>query len=101
MAEEKVTTKTKDEQPRHQQKIPETAGAHEHGSGTVHGQAGDGRDSIESAQGANIFRKSFRIQERMTDDGLRYSEGNNDHRKNHIDKKEAAYFGLGIEQGVS
>ena len=37
----------------------------------------------------------------MANDGLRYPKGNNDQRENHVDEKEVAQFGLGIEQGVS
>src|SRR5271169_2842715 len=37
----------------------------------------------------------------MAQDGLRDPQGNNDQRKDHVDKEKSTQVSLGIEQGIS
>src|SRR6266478_4585296 len=84
-----------------QKKIDEAPGAYKHGSGPVSDYPGNGRRSIQRAQFAKFFGGNRWVEKSMAEDGLHNPKRDDDQGKNHVDKKEAAQFGLGVQQGVA
>src|SRR5260370_7499995 len=101
MAQEKITQETNDQQKGDKQKVAEASCADEHGGRTVRQQTRDRGNAIIRAQFPNVISRPLGVQERMSQDGLRNSEGSNDYDEYHIYEEKMTQLLFGIEQGIA
>src|SRR5258708_37493708 len=101
MGRERIGKEDNDQEKGDKQKVAEASCADEHGGRTVRQQARDRGNAIIRAQFPNVISGPLGVQERMSQDGLRNSEGSNDYDENHIYEEKMTQLLFGIEQGIA